>query len=453
TLPNVRGSGAPASAALPLDELSLAELLQAELSPEPPENSGANKQSSSAATAAFRAARSSAVQPGGGAKPKTSKPPLAIEADDEPSKHTTAQATQDAQREAVKNVFAVKQASRQSTKSKWAIPIIAILIVGIGSGGWYVWTEMNVISRPNIAKLPVQPPLSAQPVTAPTKIDASADPKLGLVASGDASKAELTPDLPPLLPPLATALPTPKLSTDSGVKVSLIPVTPRESLAKQIAALPVLNDPASGPVKLRLATPLSTPSSSPSLTVGYAALNAGDYALAKRHYAEAIASEATNIDANLGFATAAARSGETAMAERYYRRVLEIDPRNATAATALLTLASNSEALSPSTNLEAELNLLVSQDPNVAASHFALGNVYALQRRWSEAQTSYFEAVRLAPQNPDYAYNLAVSLDQLRQTKSAEQFYRRALATKGLAQFDRSVVERRVATLAALGGQ
>lgn len=285
---------------------------------------------------------------------------------------------------------------------------------------------------------------AAVPANAATLVDATkAAPALN-----DATAAEIPPPLPPLLPPPAEALPVTKLTGKTGTGGSSAIFTLRETLARRIEALPVPQNPATNAVTLRPATKSATLAISPALAAGYAALSSGDFALAKRHYAEAIAADGNNTDANLGFATAAARTGELAMAERYYRRVLEIDPRNVTAATSLLTLAVNNDALPPATNLEGELLRLIALDPTVPASHFALGNFYAAQRRWSEAQPSFFEAVRLTPQNPDYAYNLAVSLDQLGQTKTAVDFYRRALAAKGQAQFDRTAVERRLVVLA-----
>ena len=140
------------------------------------------------------------------------------------------------------------------------------------------------------------------------------------------------------------------------------------------------------------------------------------------------------------------------MAVRYYRRVLALDPRNATASAALLTLENKSaNSTVNSISVESELNLLIEKDPNVAASHFALGNVMASERRWREAQQAFFEAARLTPSNPDYLYNLAVSLDNLGQAKQAENFYRRALAAtaNGQAQFDRAAVEKRLSVIAA----
>ena len=71
--------------------------------------------------------------------------------------------------------------------------------------------------------------------------------------------------------------------------------------------------------------------------------------------------------------------------------------------------------------------------------------------RWADAQASYFEAHRLEPANPDFAYNLAVALDQLGQPRPAAEFYARALAQakKQGAQFDARAAEKRLAELKA----
>ena len=99
--------------------------------------------------------------------------------------------------------------------------------------------------------------------------------------------------------------------------------------------------------------------------------------------------------------------------------------------------------------LEAELKALIYKDPNAASLQFSLGNLYASQRRWTEAQQAFFEAYRLDADNADYLYNLAVSLDQLNQSRLALDYYQKSLvqAPKAGAQFDRSVVQRRIAEL------
>ncbi|MGB5011473.1 MAG: tetratricopeptide repeat protein, partial [Candidatus Dechloromonas phosphoritropha] len=77
------------------------------------------------------------------------------------------------------------------------------------------------------------------------------------------------------------------------------------------------------------------------------------------------------------------------------------------------------------------------------------GNLYSRQNRWSEAQQVYFNAVAADPDNPDYLFNLAVSLDHLRQPKLAAQHYRLALdaAQRRPAAFDSDRVQLRLAEL------
>ena len=72
--------------------------------------------------------------------------------------------------------------------------------------------------------------------------------------------------------------------------------------------------------------------------------------------------------------------------------------------------------------------------------HFTLGNQLAQQGRWAEAQQEYFKAFAAEPDNADFAYNLAVSLDHLRQPRLALEYYRRALA---LAEGARRELRRR----------
>jgi len=83
-----------------------------------------------------------------------------------------------------------------------------------------------------------------------------------------------------------------------------------------------------------------------------------------------------------------------------------------------------------------------------------LGNAYARQARWSEAQQAYFSAHGGDSAHPDYAYNLAISLDHLQQGRLALEFYRRALQLAGQrpAAFERARAEQRIGELAPLHG-
>lgn len=64
----------------------------------------------------------------------------------------------------------------------------------------------------------------------------------------------------------------------------------------------------------------------------------------------------------------------------------------------------------------------------------------------SEAQQAYFQAYAADPENPDFIFNVAVSLDQLRKSKLATQYYQMALSAAEArpAGFDRAQVENRL---------
>ena len=77
--------------------------------------------------------------------------------------------------------------------------------------------------------------------------------------------------------------------------------------------------------------------------------------------------------------------------------------------------------------------------------------------QWAPAQQAYFQAYQLQPDNPDYAYNLAVGLEHLSQPKLALTYYRQALELgnmKGHAGFDSARVQERIGQLTArIGNQ
>ena len=120
--------------------------------------------------------------------------------------------------------------------------------------------------------------------------------------------------------------------------------------------------------------------------------------------------------------------------------------RHGAAQAGLLALQDNVDPVASESRVKESLT----RTPHDANLHFALGNLYAEQARWAEAQQSYFEAYRLDNSSPDYAFNLAVSLDRLAQSRPALEFYRRAeeLATEFPATFDTAVAQRRAAELA-----
>ena len=161
----------------------------------------------------------------------------------------------------------------------------------------------------------------------------------------------------------------------------------------------------------------------PKLSEAFAAFQAADFARAEALYREVRAADPGNVDALLGLGALAARGQRTEEAREFYQAVLLAEPRNTAAISAMSTLpAAGARNLDEST-----LKSLLRDQPGAANLHFALGLQYVAQGRWPDAQMAFFDAVRNEPANADYAYNLAVSLDQLGQSAPATAYYQRAL--------------------------
>ena len=289
----------------------------------------------------------------------------------------------------------------------------------------YVWYSINSLA----------PPLrtASRPRPAPIAPPAS-DP---LAPRAD---APFVPPDGPAEPGRSSAAPPP--AGEPAQVAEVAHAAPPRSAVDELLAQPA--PLAQNPVRL-MRSEEPKPRVPHDVQAGYAALVAGDVARARASYAAALAADATNVDALLGLATADAHEGDTAGAALRYRRALELDPQNATAIAGLAALAdfSRPEAI------EGELRGDVARHPQSAALHFTLGNLYASQSRWGEAQAEYFECYRLDPSSADFAYNLAVSLDHLGSRKPAADYYRKALAAarSGPRQFDPGVAAHRLAVL------
>ena len=197
---------------------------------------------------------------------------------------------------------------------------------------------------------------------------------------------------------------------------------------------------------IRVARAVQPSKVSPELTGAYQAFNRGDLTAAQQQYDTALRQDANNRDALLGLAALSARQNQTDKAAAYYQRLLELDPADSTATAGLIGLRRGDAGQS-----ESRLKAALAANPEAAPVQFALGNLYSQQGRWSEAQQAYFRAFSAAPDNADYAYNLAIGLDRLNQGKLALTYYQRALA---LAQdkavgFDRNTLRQRMHELSA----
>jgi tetratricopeptide (TPR) repeat protein len=226
-------------------------------------------------------------------------------------------------------------------------------------------------------------------------------------------------------------------------KTQPVAAPPQSSVAPRIAQ----PQPA---VRRLLETPVAqtrpAPRVHPKVESAYAAYLAGDLAAARADYQVALQEESANRDALLGLAAIDVRSGRYEVAEAAYLRLLQNNPADAHAQAGLIALrASRLDPLAT----ESRVKSMLAADPGANVLHFTLGNQLAQQGRWGEAQQEYFKAFAAEPDNADFAFNLAVSLDHLRQPKLALDYYRRAivLAEKRGASFDLAAARSRAAQL------
>jgi len=182
--------------------------------------------------------------------------------------------------------------------------------------------------------------------------------------------------------------------------------------------------PAAPPEDRALSVNRGGPQIHPQVTAGYAAYQAGDLQKARADYLQVLRDEPANRDALLGLGAVEMRAQRYDQSDAYYQRVLQIDPRDPHAQAGLLAL--RSQQLDP-VQVESRVKSMLAASREANVLYFTLGNQYAQQGRWAEAQQAYFKAFGADPDNPDFAFNLAVSLDQLRQPALALEYYRRAL--------------------------
>jgi Tfp pilus assembly protein PilF len=184
----------------------------------------------------------------------------------------------------------------------------------------------------------------------------------------------------------------------------------------------------------------------PAVQSGYNALRSGDLAGARRHYDQALLQDPNNRDALLGAAAVALRENDGRQASSNYLRLLELDPNDPEALAGLAELRPGDLEAN-----EIKLKGLARQHPDSGPVQFALGNLFARQGRWSEAQQSYFRAFNAMPDNADYAFNLGVGLDRMNQPRLAQNYYRRALELAQSSQpgFDPEAVRKRLQDLEA----
>ncbi|MDD4912655.1 MAG: tetratricopeptide repeat protein [Sideroxydans sp.] len=334
-------------------------------------------------------------------------------------------------RAASENLFSVKK-KKPTPRIRWTlglVPSTLLICSVIGTGyGYYVWREITP---------PEQPEIIAQPSPPPTPISTPEPAPL--------------PQLVAAIPPAEHTLAAQAIAQEEPQEVSnknVVPKnTPRETTKSRQRHLdnekPNSNTnrgvPPRQPVSFRLQQDVD--SLMPVLQDAYQAYQRGDYATAAQGYRNALKRDGSNRDALLGLGAIAQQQKQDQTAQHYFRQVLQLNPRDAVALGAMSAYNNSNE-----TDTESQLKQSLSEQPRSSALNYALGNVYADQSRWAEAQQAYFNAHMIEPSNAQFTYNLAVSLDHLGQRKVAAQFYQQALQldTSNNAGFNHAQVQQRL---------
>ncbi len=191
----------------------------------------------------------------------------------------------------------------------------------------------------------------------------------------------------------------------------------------------------------------------PILANAYIAYQQGNLVDAKNQYEQTLVSAPHNRDALLGLAAIANSENEQIRAMELYSQLLARDPSDPVARAGILELQPTGNPA----EVERELRRLNDMHENLAPLLYALGNFYASEDQWSSAQQQYFRALQVAksdallgqPVNPDYAFNLAVSLEHLSQSIPAQNYYEEALefASNHPAGFNLSVARSRLESI------
>lgn len=378
--------------------------------------------------------------------PEITSQPLEILADEpapKPPPRPRAEAPKPEAPKAQPAAAAERASARKVFEAKFREPnprlpfYITMGVLGAFALGTVIYFWMQLRPPPPLVNTNPVRPAGETPVevAAPAKPPAPASvaqtaPIPGLPASSSVQESSVQEPARTPAPPPAELRPKPPAPRPAR------PIETPRLAAPEPRPAPVQPPPAARPAPLVHA----------KVESGYAAYLAGDFAAARADYEQALREEPANRDAQFGLAALDVKAGRYEAAEGAYLRLLQANPRDAEAQAALIAL--RGARLDPLV-AESRVKSLLAADPSSHVLNFTLGNQLAQQGRWAEAQQEYFKAFAAEPDNADFAYNLAVSLDHLRQPRLALEYYRRALAlakTRG-ASFDAAAAQARVAQL------
>lgn len=353
-------------------------------------------------------------------------------------------------------VMAGKSRPRDAGKRRqWMLVGIA-LVLAVPLLGFLFFGDALLGSKSTLVA--ANPPKPVAPLPESTPAVGVGDPAVAGAAAPAVSVASSSPVAASNLPPAASTLPVP-LPPSSSQPATATPVagaksataTPRSRAAPQASSQGTARTPASasanGPSAAVALVPNASAKPASLMDAAYAAYQAGKPAEATRLYQDVLRADPTQRDAWLGLAVIAHAGNQREPAMDAYKRVLRLEPQNATALAGLSSLITS--AGEP--QQESRLREMLARAPQEADLNNALGLVLSGEQRWSEAQPLFFKAHSAAPLEAQFAYNLAVTLDHLRKSALAAQYYETALglAAGRASGFDEASARNRLTALRA----
>lgn len=372
-------------------------------------------------------------------------------------------------RTAAKSMFDAKSMPRRRSGLVWVaiVPLLVLLPVG---GAYYYWADITggsgldwrtliggfTSSTSQVTPSATQPGVAAS-VPAKQTV-AAASTRSGEAAVSGASLAEVIEVDPPAVGDLTPIVEVVEVAPEPEPEVELEPAPPPPSTEELLASadaeiaavlgeMPLLQAGAIRDTGISISRRAVRAAVNPKVRSAYEAYHNNELSFAELGYRQVLAEEPTNRDALLGLGAIAVRKGRWPAAAAFYAELLRLNPRDSVARAALIALQGNVGLNSES---ESRIKLMLEREPDADYLHFSLGNLYASQSLWAEAQRAYFNAYRLNSRNADYAYNLAIGLDHLAQAQAALKYYRLALQLAGqrTAGFDPSAVTQRIESIA-----
>lgn len=383
---------------------------------------------------------------------------------------------------AAETVFTATQTASRSTFGFKAALIGLCVFLVVATSVWYYywvtpvtpdvpspWVARGIEATPPSANTPAAGPGTSTPATTPAPVGGpETNPATPATTVAETTPSANSPG------PTATAEGSPSAVESTAAAAAGAAPAATEQPGSESGATPAANAPAATPGAAQAApsqptTPAAAPAAmlppeiempasairisrsrgpAPSgveVTDAFNDYQAGNYDAARAKYIKALKQQPENVDAMLGMAAIDLKQNDPDSAAKWYGKVLAEDPANRAAAAGLIALDQSGD----SERSESALKIMLHDDPDNPFLYFILGNIYAGQERWADAQQAYFDAYRNDSTNADYALNLAVSLDRLGQRQTALDYYNVALklAGQGGTNFNQAAVTARIQAL------